>query len=312
MAGPPSGTITHTVQRTDTLAGLAVRYNTEIGELKALNKLMSDMSLHARATILIPNSSQQSRQEDNTAGFEDDKEVPQALSNAMEALREHYGLSSMRAVSGGLPEAELKQTHGRQSPRPMGTRDKHLALGASGTAATIMEMARQRSPGTSNGSASASSGAAEWDRDWNDVSVEKDSRGEEGKGELVSSGSGGIVRRRASGEEPAAPLKILNPSKNKAGLTATGGSMYRESTHAQSRRSEGSTPGSTRLSASGKARESPRPKGLSASARGKLAPSVSGPKDAAGVARTFLSISNSSKVPGRVGRRPPTAPGKDD
>eukprot|EP00958_Prasinococcus_capsulatus_P015303 scaffold1628_cov407-Prasinococcus_capsulatus_cf.AAC.30 len=298
---------------------------------------MSDMSLHARATILIPNSSQQSRQEDNTgvpavigagsrlrpsklfhlcmsesAGFEDDKEVPQALSNAMEALREHYGLSSMRAVSGGLPEAELKQTHGRQSPRPMGTRDKHLALGASGTAATIMEMARQRSPGTSNGSASASSGAAEWDRDWNDVSVEKDSRGEEGKGELVSSGSGGIVRRRASGEEPAAPLKILNPSKNKAGLTATGGSMYRESTHAQSRRSEGSTPGSTRLSASGKARESPRPKGLSASARGKLAPSVSGPKDAAGVARTFLSISNSSKVPGRVGRRPPTAPGKDD
>eukprot|EP00045_Choanoeca_perplexa_P007918 m.72739 g.72739 ORF g.72739 m.72739 type:complete len:385 (+) comp14277_c0_seq1:209-1363(+) len=46
--------IVHQVQDTDTLAGLAVRYHCHQTDIKRLNRLMSDVALYGRRTVIIP------------------------------------------------------------------------------------------------------------------------------------------------------------------------------------------------------------------------------------------------------------------
>jgi hypothetical protein len=48
--------IVHHVQSTDTLAGLAVRYMCHQADIKRMNRLMSDVALFGRKTVLIPRS----------------------------------------------------------------------------------------------------------------------------------------------------------------------------------------------------------------------------------------------------------------
>ena len=51
-----SDRIIHHVQSTDTLAGLAVRYMCHQSDIKRMNRLMSDVALFGRKTVLIPRS----------------------------------------------------------------------------------------------------------------------------------------------------------------------------------------------------------------------------------------------------------------
>ncbi|GFR50424.1 hypothetical protein Agub_g12643 [Astrephomene gubernaculifera] len=46
--------IKHQVSKLDTLAGLAIRYNVSVGDIKRANGLLSDNALYARSTILVP------------------------------------------------------------------------------------------------------------------------------------------------------------------------------------------------------------------------------------------------------------------
>ncbi|KXZ54734.1 hypothetical protein GPECTOR_4g803 [Gonium pectorale] len=46
--------IKHQVTKLDTLAGLAIKYNVSVGDIKRANGLLSDSALYARGTILIP------------------------------------------------------------------------------------------------------------------------------------------------------------------------------------------------------------------------------------------------------------------
>lgn len=46
--------ISHTVKRWDTVAGLAVRYQVYVIEIKRLNNMMSDHGIHSRERMLIP------------------------------------------------------------------------------------------------------------------------------------------------------------------------------------------------------------------------------------------------------------------
>ncbi|GIL53464.1 hypothetical protein Vafri_9057 [Volvox africanus] len=49
-----SGFLKHQVSKLDTLAGLAIRYNISVGDIKRSNGLLSDSALYARSIILIP------------------------------------------------------------------------------------------------------------------------------------------------------------------------------------------------------------------------------------------------------------------
>merc|ERR1712157_314564 len=44
----------HKVTKLDTLAGIAIKYNVQVGDIKLANGLHSDMSLYAREHIKIP------------------------------------------------------------------------------------------------------------------------------------------------------------------------------------------------------------------------------------------------------------------
>lgn len=46
--------ISHTVKRWDTVAGLAVKYQVHVIEIKRLNNMMSDYGIHSRERLLIP------------------------------------------------------------------------------------------------------------------------------------------------------------------------------------------------------------------------------------------------------------------
>jgi len=50
----PEGCIRHTIKTTDTLQGVALRYNTTVAVLKQLNKLFTDNDLFKLKTLLIP------------------------------------------------------------------------------------------------------------------------------------------------------------------------------------------------------------------------------------------------------------------
>ncbi|KAL6778381.1 hypothetical protein ACKKBG_A17990 [Auxenochlorella protothecoides x Auxenochlorella symbiontica] len=46
--------ITHHVTKLDTLAGVAIRYNASVADIKRCNGLLSDSAMYARETLLIP------------------------------------------------------------------------------------------------------------------------------------------------------------------------------------------------------------------------------------------------------------------
>ncbi|KAJ7547169.1 hypothetical protein O6H91_08G073300 [Diphasiastrum complanatum] len=46
--------ISHTVQRWDTVAGLAIKYQVHITDIRQLNNMMSDHGIHSRERLLIP------------------------------------------------------------------------------------------------------------------------------------------------------------------------------------------------------------------------------------------------------------------
>ncbi|PNH05970.1 hypothetical protein TSOC_007704, partial [Tetrabaena socialis] len=48
--------VKHEVSKLDTLAGLAIKYNASVGDIKRANGLLSDSALFARGVILIPTS----------------------------------------------------------------------------------------------------------------------------------------------------------------------------------------------------------------------------------------------------------------
>jgi len=50
----PEGYIKYTIQSTDTLQGIALRFNTTVAAVKYLNKLFADSDLHKLKTLLIP------------------------------------------------------------------------------------------------------------------------------------------------------------------------------------------------------------------------------------------------------------------
>jgi len=54
----------HTLQRSDTLAGLSLKYNVDLCELRKTNKLFSDSLLHARRTIIVPTKVEQEEPND--------------------------------------------------------------------------------------------------------------------------------------------------------------------------------------------------------------------------------------------------------
>ncbi|XP_019454279.1 PREDICTED: uncharacterized protein LOC109355531 isoform X2 [Lupinus angustifolius] len=55
-SSPPSthGYIEHTISKLDTLAGIAIKYGLEVGEIKKLNSLITDHQMFALKTIRIP------------------------------------------------------------------------------------------------------------------------------------------------------------------------------------------------------------------------------------------------------------------
>lgn len=53
-APPEEGFIFHSVQLTDTLPGIALRYNTTVAYLKQLNKLFSNTDLYKLKTLIVP------------------------------------------------------------------------------------------------------------------------------------------------------------------------------------------------------------------------------------------------------------------
>lgn len=50
----PLGSRVHRVHPTDTLQGIALRYNVRVGDVKKLNRLWDDTMLYGKDTLIIP------------------------------------------------------------------------------------------------------------------------------------------------------------------------------------------------------------------------------------------------------------------
>lgn len=91
-AGDGGVFLTHTVNKLDTLAGLAIKYQVTVTDIKRCNGLLSDNALFARTTIKIPKGGFQ-------AGMQQHAKKPAKATPALEALRGFYGLPDEAATT---------------------------------------------------------------------------------------------------------------------------------------------------------------------------------------------------------------------
>jgi len=124
--------IFHKVSKLDTLAGIAIKYNVQVGEIKLANGLHSDMSLFARDHIKIPKKklppsmyykpeSKGSNGGGNRVGSSSLPHTGANMSVAMTQLKSYYGLGSLKLSDdgGGAGEAERgRGAEGGSAERP--------------------------------------------------------------------------------------------------------------------------------------------------------------------------------------------------
>ncbi|WZN61850.1 LysM domain-containing protein [Chloropicon roscoffensis] len=144
----------HKVSKLDTLAGIAIKYNVEVGALKVANGLYSDMSLFARDHVKIPKKklppSMYYKPESKSAGGGNGllqvgaaggglAQERAAMSVAMTQLKSYYGTSAGEASDGA--SSDPLGAGGRQqqpTPRDPGSSFRP-SMGKSGIVETIVK-----------------------------------------------------------------------------------------------------------------------------------------------------------------------------
>jgi hypothetical protein len=106
MASDAALFLTHPIARTDSLATIAVRYGVSIRDVKRANGgMITDATLHARASVRIPRTSLAEGAPLPGGGGLTGALKPKVGSSALEEMREYYGTASA-PKSAGTEDAE--------------------------------------------------------------------------------------------------------------------------------------------------------------------------------------------------------------